>query len=70
MTEETDVARLVEHAGVVLVVDSVRIVVAAVGGNIVTLAGFLDIAIQNNFTIHGNCDAVALYNYLKDNNYH
>ena len=61
MTEETDVARLVEHAGVVLVIYSVGIVVAAVGGNIVTLAGFLDIAVQNNLAIYGNCDVVALY---------
>ena len=52
MAEEADVARLVEHARVIVVVNRVRIVVASVGSNVVTLAGFLDVAIDDDFAIN------------------
>ena len=60
MSEETDVACLVEHAWVVLVVNRVGVVVAAIGGYIMSLASFLDVAIYDDFAIHGNGDVVAL----------
>ena len=61
MTEETNVARLVEHAGMVAMVNGVWIVVTAVGSYIVSLTGFLDVAIHDDFTIDSNSDVVALH---------
>ena len=60
MTEETNVAGLVEHTGVVAMVNSVGVVVASVGSYIVALASFLDVAIHNNLAINGNGDVIAL----------
>lgn len=60
MTQETDVTGLVEHTGMVLVVDGVGVVVAAIGSYIVALASFLDVAINDNLAINGNSDVVAL----------
>lgn len=61
MTEETDVSRLVEHSGMVPVVNGIGIVFTSVGRYVMSLAGFLDIAIHDDFTIDGNGDVVALY---------
>ncbi len=60
MTEETDMAGLIEHTGMVAVVNGIGVVVAAVGGYVVTLAGFPDVAVHNYLTVHGYGDVVAL----------
>ena len=60
MTEETDVTGLVEHTGMVMVVNGIGVVVASVGSYIVTLAGFLDVAIYNYLAVNGNGNVVAL----------
>ena len=61
---ETDVSLLVEHARVVPVVDGVRVVVAAVRGYVVSLAGFAQIAVQDYFTVESHGDVVSDNLYL------
>lgn len=60
MTEETDMAGLVEHAGMVAVVNGIGVVVAAVGGYVVALAGFPDVTVYYDFAVNGYGDVVAL----------
>ena len=52
---------LVEHAGMVFVVNSVGVVVAAVWSYVVSLAGLFDVAIDNDFAIDGHGNVVALH---------
>lgn len=61
MSEEADVAGLIEHAWMVLSVHCEWIVVRSVWSYIVTLACLLDVAVDNHLTIYGNGDVVALY---------
>ena len=42
-------------------VNGIGVVVAAVGSHVVSLAGFLDVAIDDDFAIDGNGDVVALH---------
>ena len=44
----------------VLVVNGVRILLAAVRSHIVTLAGPADVAVHNHLTVDGHLDSVAL----------
>ena len=60
MTEETDVTGLVEHTGMVVVVNGVGVVVASVGSYIVALASFLDVAIYNYLAVNSNGNVVTL----------
>lgn len=64
MTEEADVAGLVEHARMVAVVHGVGILVAAVGSHIVSLASFTYITVHNHFSVDRHGDMVTLYTYL------
>ena len=61
MTQETDVAALVEQARVVLLVHSVRIGLRTILRHVVTLTCLADVAVQNHLTIHSNLDTVALH---------
>lgn len=64
VAEEADVTRLVEHARMVLMVNGIGIVLRAVGSHVVSLAGLLDVAIDDDFAIDGNGDVVALHAYF------
>ena len=60
MAEEADITRLVEEARVVQVIHRIGVVVAAVGSDIVALAGGADIAVDDNLAVDRNLDAVTL----------
>jgi hypothetical protein len=60
VTAQSDVALLVEQTGVVLVVNSVRILVAALGVYVVALASSADVTVNDNLTINCYSDTVAL----------
>ena len=59
MTAEANIAILVEKSGVVFVVHGIRIFLSAVGSHIMSLASLANVAIGNNFSVHGNGNTVA-----------
>ena len=60
VTAQCDVTLLVEQTGVVLVVNSVRILVAALGVYVVALASSADVTVNDNLTINSYSDTVTL----------
>ena len=64
MPAEADVAFLVEKTWVVVVVYGVWIMVATIGCNVVTLAGFTDITVENHVSINGDSDVITHGTYL------
>ena len=60
MTEEANVTCFVEHTGMVTMVNCIWIIVTSVGSNVMSLTSFLDVAIDDNFSVNGNGDVVAL----------
>ncbi len=54
MTAEANIAILVEKSGVVFVVHGIRIVFSSVWSYVVSLASLANVAIGNNFSVHGN----------------
>lgn len=58
---QADVALLVEQAGVVELIYSVGVLVAAVGSHVVTLRCGADVTIDDNLAINRYSDAVALH---------
>ena len=54
MAAEADVAILVEEAGMILVVDGVRIDMPTVGCHIVSLACLADVALCHHGTVNGD----------------
>ena len=59
MTAEANIAILVEKSGVVFVVHGISIVFSSVGSYVVSLASLANVAIGNNFSVHGNGNTVA-----------
>ena len=60
VTQQTDVTCLVEKAGVVEFINGVGVLVATLGVYVATLAGGADVTINDNHTINGNLNTVAL----------
>ena len=59
MTAETDIAFLIIKAGMIVVVERIRIVIAPVGCNVVTLSDFANIDIGHHLAVNSDSDAVA-----------
>ena len=60
VSQEADMALLVEQTWVVAAINSVGVLVATIGSNIVALASLADVAIDDNFTIYDNGDVITL----------
>ena len=60
VTAEGDVSLLVEHSGMVPVVNSVRIVIGTVRCHVVTLASCADVAVHYDLAVDSNLDMVTL----------
>ena len=60
MTQESNVTGLVEHTGMVAMVNGIGVGVAAIGSYIMSLASFLDVAVYDNLAVNSNGDVVAL----------
>lgn len=61
MTEEANVASLVEHTGMVAMVHGIGILVTTIGSHIVALAGFADVSVHNHFSVDSYSDVVTHY---------
>ena len=59
VSEQSDVSRGVEESGMVLVVHGVGVVFPAVGGHVVPLAGFADVAVEDHLAVDRHRDPVA-----------
>ena len=59
VSQQADVSLLVEESRVVASVHCVGILRRTVGGDVVSLAGFADVAVENHLAVHRHRDPVA-----------